>query len=213
MGRRRQHHVLRLRHDLRGSARDRPNLNVGPVDYLSVNVYERGDGTVGLQFEVDAARCGPDELAVHQSRVADFFARVALADEDTTVGGIDILSPADFRLLMEYGDGGTAPVPPTAACTSSSRSGPGAPGRRGRGLRRRAAHLPRTSGAVRGGRPAAAAAHRSGPARRRLRRPFARHGHRRPGGPQGRWLLCPLDPGCRRAAWSTSSRTPVSTPW
>ncbi|MGX1546544.1 amino acid adenylation domain-containing protein [Streptomyces adustus] len=89
------------------------NLAVGPVDYLSLNVYERGDGTIGLQFEVDAARCDLDELAAHRNRIADFVARVARADEDTTVGGIDILSPADLRLLLEYGDGGTAPVPET----------------------------------------------------------------------------------------------------
>ncbi|QNP74886.1 amino acid adenylation domain-containing protein [Streptomyces roseirectus] len=86
------------------------NLSVGPVDYLSTNVYERGDGTIGLQFEVDAARCDLDELAAHQSRIADFVATVARAAEDTTVGGLDILSPADLRVLLEYGDGGTAPV-------------------------------------------------------------------------------------------------------
>ncbi|MGW8703226.1 amino acid adenylation domain-containing protein, partial [Streptomyces eurythermus] len=87
------------------------NLNVGPVDYLSVNVYERGDGAIGLQFEVDAARCDADELAAHERRITDFFTRVARAAEDTTVGGIDLVSPADLRLLMEYGNGGTAPLP------------------------------------------------------------------------------------------------------
>ncbi|NBM15846.1 non-ribosomal peptide synthetase [Streptomyces sp. GC420] len=94
-----------------GLAATAHNLAVGPVDYLSLNVYERGDGVVCLQFEVDAARCDPGELAVHQSRVVDFISRVALAGEDTAVGDVDILSPADLRLLLEYGDGGTAPVP------------------------------------------------------------------------------------------------------
>ncbi|MGW7045747.1 amino acid adenylation domain-containing protein [Streptomyces avermitilis] len=88
------------------------NLAVGPVDYLSVNVYQRGDDdTIGLQFEVDSARCDLDELTVHQNRFVDFVSRVAHADAGATVGGIDILSPADLWLLLEYGDGGTAPVP------------------------------------------------------------------------------------------------------
>ena len=41
---------------------------------------------------MDTARCDLDELAAHQNRIADFVGRVARAAEDTTVGGIDILS-------------------------------------------------------------------------------------------------------------------------
>jgi amino acid adenylation domain-containing protein/non-ribosomal peptide synthase protein (TIGR01720 family) len=81
----------------------------GPVDCLSVNVFDRRNGEpVTVQFEVDG---DPGELASHQRRFAEFLVRVAACEDRTTVGDVELLASGEGEWLARNGDGGSAPIP------------------------------------------------------------------------------------------------------
>ncbi|MEU7062352.1 amino acid adenylation domain-containing protein [Streptomyces sp. NPDC046161] len=85
------------------------NLAVGPVDHVSVNVYDRGgDGPLTVQVEGDAAEGGPDGLAAQQDRFVRFLVALATTDPSATVDSLGLLTGADEERLAVLGDGGSA---------------------------------------------------------------------------------------------------------
>ncbi|MGK5731545.1 amino acid adenylation domain-containing protein [Streptomyces sp. URMC 124] len=97
-----------------GARSDAHNLAPGPVDDLTVGIYDRADGS-GLRIDYDAnpARYGQDELAAHQARFLDLLTRLAERDPHLPLGGLPLATDAEReQVLTEFNDTATE-VPPT----------------------------------------------------------------------------------------------------
>ena len=88
------------------------NLSNGPVDDLSISVYERSDDR-GLRIDVDAnpAIYSADELARHQEHFRRLLMEVTTTDPARPIGSLNLLEAAERRqILVDWND--TAhPVP------------------------------------------------------------------------------------------------------
>ncbi|WP_374206112.1 amino acid adenylation domain-containing protein [Streptomyces roseoverticillatus] len=97
-----------------GARSDAHNLAPGPVDDLTIGIYDRADGS-GLRIDYDAnpARYGQHELAAHQARFLDLLTRLAERDPHLPTGGLALATAAEReQVLGEFNDTATA-VPPT----------------------------------------------------------------------------------------------------
>ncbi|MFI9239252.1 amino acid adenylation domain-containing protein [Streptomyces sp. NPDC053079] len=76
------------------------NMSNGPVDDLSIGVYDLGDDQ-GLRVTFDAApgSCDPDAVATHQDRFLRFVSG-ALDDLEQPVGRVELLSAEERRQLL-----------------------------------------------------------------------------------------------------------------
>ncbi|MER7665839.1 amino acid adenylation domain-containing protein [Streptomyces sp. NPDC096193] len=82
------------------------NLSAGPVDDLTLNVYDHGDGR-GLRIDHDAnpALYTADTLASHQERFLDLLARAVGADPAAPLAELGIATPAERRqVLVDFND-------------------------------------------------------------------------------------------------------------
>ncbi|MFE2875049.1 amino acid adenylation domain-containing protein [Streptomyces roseus] len=87
------------------------NLSVGPVEHVSLNVYDRGgDSPLTVQAEGDAADLDRVELDALRVRFTRFLVALASAEDDTPVGTLPFLTTADEERLAAFADGGAAPV-------------------------------------------------------------------------------------------------------
>ncbi|MEZ5889850.1 MAG: amino acid adenylation domain-containing protein [Xanthobacteraceae bacterium] len=89
------------------------NLSLGPVDDISISVYDRSDGgSIQIDFDANPARYDTDDLAGYQER----FLRLlegAVADPDRSIGALDILSAAERRVLLHDWNDTARAIPPT----------------------------------------------------------------------------------------------------
>ncbi|MFE1411267.1 amino acid adenylation domain-containing protein [Streptomyces sp. NPDC058746] len=87
------------------------NLSVGPVEHVSLNVYDRGgDSPLTVQAEGDAAdldRVGLDALRVRFTR---FLVALASAEDEAPVGSLPFLTAEDEERLAAFAEGGVGPV-------------------------------------------------------------------------------------------------------
>ncbi|MFI5808267.1 amino acid adenylation domain-containing protein [Streptomyces sp. NPDC051561] len=85
-----------------GARTEAHNLSAGPVDDLTVNVYDRTDGS-GLRIDYDGnpALYGADELALHQSRFLELLERVAHAGPHTPLAAHTIAREAELALVLD----------------------------------------------------------------------------------------------------------------
>ncbi|MFM9371356.1 amino acid adenylation domain-containing protein [Streptomyces sp. Da 82-17] len=90
------------------------NLSAGPVDDLTVNVYDRADGT-GLRIDHDGnpALYEEHELGVHQRRFLDLLARIAAADPHEPLARHGICTSAERALVLDEFNATAQDVPPT----------------------------------------------------------------------------------------------------
>ncbi|MCC3775537.1 AMP-binding protein, partial [Streptomyces sp. UNOB3_S3] len=107
------------------------NLSGGPVDDLTVSVYDRADGT-GLRVDHDAnpALYDARELAAHQRRFVDLLARLAGGDPHRPLAGLGIATDEErARVLTEFNDTAVALPPTTLIGPVEARAArtPGAP--------------------------------------------------------------------------------------
>ncbi|MET7619110.1 amino acid adenylation domain-containing protein [Streptomyces sp. NPDC005408] len=82
------------------------NLSAGPVDDLTVNVYDRTDGR-GLHVDHDAnpAVYTGDELTAHQKRFLHLLTRIASCDPAAPLGELGIATEEEQqRVLAEFND-------------------------------------------------------------------------------------------------------------
>ncbi|MBB3108623.1 nonribosomal peptide synthetase DhbF [Paenibacillus phyllosphaerae] len=77
------------------------NLSAGPVEDLSINVYDRADGS-GLRIDMDANPYlySQDELAVHQERFMRFLERFAAGDNQTAIGNVALLLEQERQQVL-----------------------------------------------------------------------------------------------------------------
>ncbi|MEJ8632584.1 amino acid adenylation domain-containing protein [Streptomyces sp. MS2.AVA.5] len=82
------------------------NLSAGPVDDLTLNVYDRGDGR-GLRIDHDAnpALYTTDALASHQERFLDLLARALETDPAAPLAALGIATAEERRrVLVDFND-------------------------------------------------------------------------------------------------------------
>ncbi|MEU7104377.1 amino acid adenylation domain-containing protein [Streptomyces sp. NPDC046215] len=97
-----------------GARSDAHNLAPGPVDDLTVSVYDRADGG-GLRIDYDGnpALYGQDELAAHQHRFLDLLARLAACDPHHPLAGLSLATDEEReQIRTEFNDTAVA-LPPT----------------------------------------------------------------------------------------------------
>ncbi|MFI5866416.1 amino acid adenylation domain-containing protein [Streptomyces sp. NPDC051546] len=88
------------------------NLAVGPVEHVSLNVYDRGgDSPLTVQAEGDAADVGADELDALRVRFTRFLVALAAADDEAPVGSLPFLTAEDAERLAGLAEGGGDPAP------------------------------------------------------------------------------------------------------
>ncbi|MCA1695916.1 MAG: condensation domain-containing protein, partial [Actinobacteria bacterium] len=82
------------------------NLANGPVDDLTVNVYDRsGDGALRIDFNANPALYHSEENAAHHRRFMKLLENLADADPDQPIGRIDLLSTEErHQLLVAWND-------------------------------------------------------------------------------------------------------------
>ncbi|MCC5466787.1 amino acid adenylation domain-containing protein [Pelosinus baikalensis] len=76
-------------------------LATGPVDDLSINVYDKSDGN-GLRFDLDANPevYSPNDLAIHQKRFLGFLEKIATAKQDQPIGKMELLLPEEREQVL-----------------------------------------------------------------------------------------------------------------
>ncbi|MFC7803310.1 non-ribosomal peptide synthetase DhbF [Bacillus subtilis] len=86
--------------DFAGARGTTHNLSAGPVDDLSINVYDRTDGS-GLRIDVDAnpeVYSEPD-IKLHQQRILQLL-QSASAGEDMLIGQMELLLPEEKEKVI-----------------------------------------------------------------------------------------------------------------
>ncbi|TXS44379.1 non-ribosomal peptide synthetase [Streptomyces sp. OR43] len=90
------------------------NLSAGPVDDLTVNVYDRADGR-GLRIDHDGnpALYDEDALAAHQERFLHLVQRLTAEDPHAALAAHGIATPAEHTLVVEEFNRTDRALPPT----------------------------------------------------------------------------------------------------
>ncbi len=76
----------------------------GPVDDLSINIYDKNDGN-GLRMDLEAnpALYNEEDLRIHRKRFLAFLGKIATAEGDETVGEMEILLPEErHQVLVQW---------------------------------------------------------------------------------------------------------------
>ncbi|MFC8711660.1 amino acid adenylation domain-containing protein [Streptomyces sp. NPDC057197] len=90
------------------------NLSAGPVEDLTVNVYDRADGR-GLAIDHDGnpALYDDEALATHQERLLHLLEQVAQCDPHAPTAALGIAGAAELPLVLEEFNRTARAVPPT----------------------------------------------------------------------------------------------------
>ncbi|MCY8055329.1 non-ribosomal peptide synthetase DhbF [Bacillus inaquosorum] len=86
--------------DFAGARGTTHNLSAGPVDDLSINVYDRTDGS-GLRIDVDANPevYSESDINLHQQRILQLL-QMASAGEDMLIGQMELLLPEEKKQVI-----------------------------------------------------------------------------------------------------------------
>ncbi|OQR64292.1 non-ribosomal peptide synthetase [Streptomyces maremycinicus] len=100
--------------DFAGTPARARNLSAGPVDDLTVNVYDRADGH-GLRIDHDGNPALYEDagLAAHQDRFLGLLERLATGDPHLPLAAHAIVTPAERELVVEEFNRTDRPVPAT----------------------------------------------------------------------------------------------------
>ncbi len=86
-------------------------LTTGPVEDLSMNIYPGVHGSnLRVDFEANPQSYSDDELRRHHDRFIDFLGQVLRVGPDTTVGALNLGSPAEIAATMEQWNSTEHPV-------------------------------------------------------------------------------------------------------
>ncbi|WP_399881382.1 amino acid adenylation domain-containing protein [Streptomyces sp. BBFR51] len=100
--------------DFAGAPARARNLSAGPVDDLTVNIYDRADGR-GLRIDHDANPALYDDaaLAAHQDRFLHLVDRLAGTDPHLPLAEHSVATPAEEALVLEEFNRTDRVLPPT----------------------------------------------------------------------------------------------------
>ena len=107
---------MRFNYDLSfaGNRSTAHNLSYGPVEDLTIAVYDRSDGApLRIDFDANPAFYAAGELADLQRRFLRLL-DAAIAGPDRTIGGLDILAPDERHTILQAWNG---PAPAIAPAT------------------------------------------------------------------------------------------------
>ncbi|NUS45757.1 MAG: amino acid adenylation domain-containing protein [Mycobacteriaceae bacterium] len=88
-------------------------LATGPVEDLSVNVYNGAGTALHVDFEANPDRYTDDEINAHHSRFLRYFERFLDAAPDAAVDGIPLLDEAEYQRVVRDSNATGAAVPVT----------------------------------------------------------------------------------------------------
>src|SRR5690606_13616451 len=74
-------------------------LSTGPVEDLSVNIYN-GEGGTHLDFEANRLLYAEHEVTAHHERFLDYLARFLTGGRDTTVRALQAITDAERELVV-----------------------------------------------------------------------------------------------------------------
>ncbi|WP_084477645.1 non-ribosomal peptide synthetase [Nocardia jejuensis] len=78
-------------------------LSTGPVEDLSINLYNGANGRTNIDFEANPNLYGDAELAMHHGRFLDYLERFLRADPKVVVGDLAVLTDLEReRVLHEW---------------------------------------------------------------------------------------------------------------
>ena len=100
--------------DFAGAPARARNLSAGPVDDLTVNIYDRADGR-GLRIDHDGnpTLYNAAELAAHQRRFRTLVERLIDANPDLPLATHPVATPDELTLVLDKFNQTTHTVPPT----------------------------------------------------------------------------------------------------
>ncbi|RDI67055.1 amino acid adenylation domain-containing protein [Nocardia pseudobrasiliensis] len=75
-------------------------LATGPVEDLSINLYNGAGNRIHVDFEANPQLYGAAELAAHHGRFLDFLDRILAADPDTAVVSIPVITAEERDLVL-----------------------------------------------------------------------------------------------------------------
>ncbi|MEU5883557.1 amino acid adenylation domain-containing protein [Spirillospora sp. NPDC047279] len=98
--------------DFAGTPARMQAITTGPVEDLSINIYDNFDGNgLRVDFEAHPDLYGEDEVAAHQDRYMRLLTALGAADPATPLRDIEIMDEAERRLVLETWNGPAAPRP------------------------------------------------------------------------------------------------------
>ncbi|MCR5979500.1 amino acid adenylation domain-containing protein [Gordonia jinghuaiqii] len=80
-------------------------LSTGPIEDVSVNVYDSFNGGMSLDLEANPNIYSPDEITTHHRRLVEFLGAVVTAPADTLVSHISMLTDAERTELSGHTTG------------------------------------------------------------------------------------------------------------
>ncbi|MFB7874635.1 amino acid adenylation domain-containing protein [Nocardia sp. NPDC056064] len=87
-------------------------LATGPVEDLSINIYNGDGGRIQLDFEANPRLYGEAEVAAHHGRYLDFLARFLAADPGTPAQALTAITAAEQTTVLRTWNATEMPVPP-----------------------------------------------------------------------------------------------------
>lgn len=100
--------------DFAGAPARARNLSAGPVDDLTLNIYDRADGR-GLRIDHDGnpALYGEEQLTAHQERFLHLVERLSRTDPHVPTAAHGIATPAEHELVVHTFNDTDRALPPT----------------------------------------------------------------------------------------------------
>ncbi|MFF2084185.1 amino acid adenylation domain-containing protein [Nocardia sp. NPDC058176] len=86
-------------------------LATGPVEDLSINIYNGDGGRIQLDFEANPKLYGEAEVAAHHGRYLDFLARFLAAEPGTRTGELNAITTAERAKVLREWNATEMPVP------------------------------------------------------------------------------------------------------
>ncbi|CUH97717.1 Dimodular nonribosomal peptide synthase [Propionispora sp. 2/2-37] len=87
--------------DFAGSRGVIHKLATGPADDLSINVYDKSDGSgLRIDFDANSEICSCSDLLIHQKRFFRFLETLALAGQEQAIGKIELLLPEERERVL-----------------------------------------------------------------------------------------------------------------
>ncbi|MFC4128544.1 amino acid adenylation domain-containing protein [Nocardia rhizosphaerae] len=86
-------------------------LATGPVEDLSINIYNGDGGRIQLDFEANPKLYGEAEVAAHHGRYLDFLARFLAADPGTPTRALTAITDAERATVLHAWNATEMPVP------------------------------------------------------------------------------------------------------
>ncbi|MEU6562780.1 amino acid adenylation domain-containing protein [Nocardia nova] len=87
-------------------------LSTGPVEDLSINLYNGAGGRIHIDFEANPRLYGATELTRHHQRFLDYLTRFLTADPAAPIAGVAALTDREREQVLHTWNATTAPVRP-----------------------------------------------------------------------------------------------------